>query len=177
MSDHVSRALLPSGEPLKPTKDASVSNPHDARILLLNGTVTWCVTSCTESILPAAPQNTWKSAARATPERTVSMSRCGTLPTVEYPCTWKILTVSFPALMRRPAFWLALVICENPSVPGAQEPALGTHTSLFGSAVFSFGVPDHQRGPLLEELAGLLFAWPRPQAVIRQEPGRVTPAL
>src|SRR6267143_766697 len=172
MSAHVSRCGC--------VKDASVSNPQDARILLLNGTVTWCVTSCTESILPAVPQNTWKSAARATPERIVSRSRCGTLPTVEYPCTWNSLTVSFPALMRRPAFWLAFVIWENPLTPGAtpvQAPTLGKHMSRFGSAVFSFGVPDHQRGPLLDELAGLLLAWPRPQAVIRQEPGRVTPAL
>src|SRR6266851_8973582 len=146
MSDHVSRALFPSGEVPNPTNDWSVSSPHDARILLLNGTVTWCVTSCTESILPAVPQNTWKSAARATPDSMVSRSRCGTLPTVEYPCTWNSLTVSFPALMRRPAFWLALLIWVNPRFPGEQEPALGAQTSLFGFAVFSFGVPDHQRG-------------------------------
>src|SRR5260370_37640686 len=135
MSAHVSRCPA--------AKDAPVSNPQDARIRLLNGTVTWCVTSCTESILPAAPQNTWRSAARATPERTVSRSRCGTLGPVEYPCTWNSRTVSFPALMRRPAFWLAFVIWVNPATPGAQVPTLVTHTSRFGSAVFSFGVPDH----------------------------------
>src|SRR5712692_3204768 len=159
MSDHVSRLFLPSGAvPANAANDASVSNPHEALIAVLKGTVTWCVASCTESILPAAPQNTWKSAARATPERMVSRSRCGTLPTVEYPCTWNSRTVSFPALMRRPAFWLALVIWENPATPGAQLPLLVTHTSRFGSAVFSFGVPDHQRGPLLDELGGLEFA-------------------
>src|SRR5216683_7449407 len=121
MSAHVSRCPA--------AKDASVSSPHDARILILNGTVTWCVASCTESILPAVPQNTWKSAARVTPERMVSRSRCGTLPTVEYPCTWKSQTVSFPGLIRRPAFWLLPEIWENPRTPGLQEPALGTHRS------------------------------------------------
>ena len=57
-------------------------SPHDVPIELLNGTVTWWVTSCTESILPAAPQNTWKSAARARPAPMPSRLRIGALGTV-----------------------------------------------------------------------------------------------
>src|SRR5437867_7419318 len=54
-SVQVSRALLPSGVSLavRFVNDASVISPHDARMAVLNGTVTWWVTSCTESILPA----------------------------------------------------------------------------------------------------------------------------
>src|SRR6266566_4292529 len=100
MSAHVSRALLPSLDvpPKGAMNDESVMRPHDAFADVANGTVTWCVTSCTESMRPAAPQNTCRSAARATPDVTVSRSRCGTLPTVEYPCGWKMRTVSLPGL-------------------------------------------------------------------------------
>src|SRR6266498_2516094 len=185
MSDHVSRALLLSAEPLNPTNDASVSRPQEARTRLWKGTVTWCVASCTESILPAGvPQNTYMSAARATPESSVSMSRCGTLPTVEYPCGWKISSVSFPGSMMRPAFRLVFEIPVKPAMPTVHVPVLGAHTLMFGSGACSLDVvivppvpASHQRGPLRDELAGSPLAWPRPQPVIRQVPGTVGPVL
>src|SRR6267143_3062667 len=64
-SAQVNSALLLSDEiaPLTPANDACVSKPHDARSCVLNGTLTWCVTSTTESIL-FVPQYTLKSAAR-----------------------------------------------------------------------------------------------------------------
>src|SRR5437762_5906461 len=172
MSDQVSRLFFPSRlVPPYPANEASVSKPHDARIPVLNGTRTWCVTSCTESITPPAPQCTVKSAARATPGVMVSKSRWGTLPAVEYPCTWKM--VSTPG--RAPA--LRLMLVNPPVTPSVHEPTLGVHTISFGFGVFSFAAPAHQRGPFSEEFAGLVFAWPRPHAVIRHAPGRLSPVL
>ena len=65
-SVHVINALLASGAgpPAHPANELSVMNPHDARIAALNGTSMWCVRSYTESIAPAAPHLTLKSAAR-----------------------------------------------------------------------------------------------------------------
>src|SRR6266567_4806953 len=68
MSPHVSNALLASGVAacVTPANDESFRMPHDALMLFLNGTGTLCTSSTTESIAPAAPQYTLKSAARMT---------------------------------------------------------------------------------------------------------------
>src|SRR6266571_9492300 len=174
MSDQVSRLFLPSRlVPVYPANEASVSSPHEARIWVLKGTRTWCVTSCTESITPPAPQWTVKSATRATPDTMVSKSRWGTLRTVVYPCTWKM--VSTPG--RAPAFRLMSVKPVVPPGPSVHEPTLGVHTISLGCAVFSFVAPAHQRGPFSEELSGSPFASPRPHAVILHAPGRLSPVL
>ena len=80
----VSRALFLSGVAacVVFVKDESLRMPHPARIFLLKGARTPCVTSTTESIAPLAPQYTWKSAARVTLASTASISRCGMLVTV-----------------------------------------------------------------------------------------------
>src|SRR5262249_2214197 len=165
MSVHVRSALLLSGSPVTAAKDAAVSRPHDARILSLNGTVTWCVASCTESIAPPAPQYTSKSAARATPDVIDSMSRSGLLLTVEYPCTWNspVRSANDPALRDRSA--------------STQLPTDGVHTLELGLGVFSFGAPCPQRGPFSDDPSGSPLACPRPQPVMRQVPGIVTPPL
>src|SRR2546425_6538153 len=107
-SVHVRRALLPSGgvPPNEPAKDWSVMSPHDGPIELLNGTVTWWVTSCTESILPAVPQWIVKSAARASPAPIPSRFRIGAFGTVLYDARWKIVVTPgrAPALRLRSAW-------------------------------------------------------------------------
>src|SRR5712692_3864815 len=83
-SVQVRRLLLPSGVSLavRDANEASVISPHPARMAVLKGTVTWWVTSWTESILPAAPQWIVKSAARARPAPMPSRLRIGALGTV-----------------------------------------------------------------------------------------------
>src|SRR6266571_4090547 len=84
MSVHVSKPLLLSNDALgaRPANDESFMMPHDALTVALNGTGTLCTSSTTESIAPAAPQYTLKSAARMTVAVTASRSRIGKLRTV-----------------------------------------------------------------------------------------------
>src|SRR5437879_1739521 len=91
-SVHVINALLASGAgpPAHPANELSVMNPHDARIAALNGTRMWCVRSYTESIAPAAPHLTLKSAARASPAPMPSRFRLGAVAPVAYDCRWSM---------------------------------------------------------------------------------------
>src|SRR5258706_8154404 len=59
----------------------------------------------------------------------------------------------------------------------AQPPDAGWHCRPFGSLVFSFAVPVHQRGPFHDELAGSPLASPRPHDCSRHVPEVETPAL
>src|SRR5438445_2029060 len=150
-SVHVINALLASGAgpPAHPANELSVMNPHDARIAALNGTSMWCVRSYTESIAPAAPHLTLKSAARASPAPMPSRFRIGALGTVEYDCRWNMVTPAIdPALRLKSA-------CTHP-------PLAGVHTSSFGFGVFSFAAPVHHRGPDCAELEGSPLMSARP---------------
>src|SRR6266496_575736 len=165
-SVHVINPLFPSGAgpPAHPANELSVMNPYEARIAALKGTSMWCVKSYTESIAPAAPHLTLKSAARARPAPMPSRFRIGALGTVEYDCRWKMVTPAIdPALRLKSA-------CTHP-------PSAGEHTSSFGLGVFSFAAPVHQRGPDSAELEGSPLMSARPHDATRQVPGRETPAL
>jgi hypothetical protein len=70
---------------------------------------------------------------------------------------WKIPTpVIAPALRLRSA--------------RRHPPDAGEHILPFGSTVFSFAAPAHQRGPLKSEFAGAPLILARPHEAVRQVP-------
>src|SRR5439155_2126309 len=84
MSDHVSRPFLTSRVIawVTPLNDAVSKMPQLGPTMLSNGTGTPWVSSHTVSIAPAAPQTTWKSAARVTVANAASRIRFGEFATV-----------------------------------------------------------------------------------------------
>src|ERR1041384_8188174 len=161
-SDHVMVPLSPSPvlPAAIPTNDESLRIPLEAFRVGLNGTGIRCVTSMTESIRPAAPQYTLKSAARATDAVIASQSRVGKLRTVAYASTWNSESTpgSAPAVRLTDG-------CGKPGRP--HVPPLGEQLPPLGLTVFSFAAPAPQRGPLKSELEGEEFGPPRPQPVMR----------
>src|SRR5438132_11954918 len=94
-------------------------NTHGARIAALIGTSMWCVRSYTESIAPAAPHLTLKSAARASPAPMPSRFRIGALGTVEYDCRGNMVTPAIdPALRLKEA-------CTHPTLAVVHTGAVG----------------------------------------------------
>src|SRR5690242_5091895 len=118
----------------------------------------------TESTLPAVPQYTLKSAARATPERAASKSRIGTLGTVLY--AWTLINVT-------PVSAPAVLVTSGTAVVFPHDPVDGEHCPLFGPDAVSFVAPSHQRGPFCDEFEGEEFASPRPQPAVRHVPDTV----
>src|SRR6266545_4014007 len=57
-----------------------------------------------------------------------------------------------------------------------QPPAAGKQIAPFGSGVFSFGAPAHQRVPLKSDSGGFPLRAPRPYEVRRQTPEARSPA-
>src|SRR6266850_2417763 len=103
------------------------------------------------------------SAARYTVASIPSSSRMGVFGTVLYAWMWN--RVSTPASLPELRVRFG---CTH-------APLAGVHTSSFGSVVFSFGAPVHQRGPFWAELGGSLFASARPHDAVRHVPGAVMP--
>src|SRR5258706_3658351 len=154
MSAQVNSALLPSSDAFagRPANDESLRMPHDALTPVLNGVGTLCTSSMTESIAPAVPQYTLKSAERYTVAVMPSRSRMGKPRTVLY--AWIFQSTS--TLARAPAVIFPVM------APGLQPPADGLQFEPLGFVVFSFAAPVHHRGPFNAEFAGSALASPRP---------------
>src|SRR5438477_6368865 len=142
-SAHVSSPFLPSRVDACGTvaKEAWFRMPQVGPADALKATGTPCVSSNTESIAPAAPHLTRKSAARTTLASAPSQIRPGEFGTVLYDWMFAIVTpVIAPAVCVM--FGTFAVLLQTPA-DGAQLPPLG-----FG--VFSLVPPVHHRGPLNE---------------------------
>ena len=91
----------------------------------------------------------------------VSRSRPGTLRALLY--AWMAPTKVTPG--NAPA------VFPSAAVAKLQVPTAGAHIPAVGFAVFSLALPPHHRSPVRLELAGELFAAPRPGPAKRQVPG------